>query len=196
MNIFFIRHGETTGDIEHRYGGDYDDHLTEKGIEQSKRVAEKLKDQGIAIVICSPLQRAKETAKLIADAAGCSPVVRPDLRERNRYGILTGALKAEARKTHPDLVAALADRFNTIEGAEAYEDFCRRVHQAFDGVISTMAHSKVTTAGVVWHGGPMRILLSDILKFGEAKEIGDCAFVELRKDGNAWQLKNVDGITF
>jgi broad specificity phosphatase PhoE len=31
MNLFFIRHGETTGDVEGRYGGDYDDRLTEKG---------------------------------------------------------------------------------------------------------------------------------------------------------------------
>jgi len=31
MKIFLIRHGETTGDIENRYGGSYDDHLTEMG---------------------------------------------------------------------------------------------------------------------------------------------------------------------
>ena len=35
MLIYLARHGETTGDVEDRYGGDYDDHLTEKGTERN-----------------------------------------------------------------------------------------------------------------------------------------------------------------
>ena len=34
MKIYLIRHGETTGDIEDRYGGDYDDHLSKNGKQQ------------------------------------------------------------------------------------------------------------------------------------------------------------------
>ncbi len=37
MKLIFIRHGETTGDVEDRYGGDYDDNLTAKGHEQAKK---------------------------------------------------------------------------------------------------------------------------------------------------------------
>ena len=33
MKIYLIRHGETTSDIEDRFGGDYDDHLTSHGVE-------------------------------------------------------------------------------------------------------------------------------------------------------------------
>ena len=36
------RHGQTTGDIEDRYGGDYDDHLTEVGKQQSMILTENL----------------------------------------------------------------------------------------------------------------------------------------------------------
>ena len=32
MRICIMRHGETTSDVENRYGGDLDDHLTAKGI--------------------------------------------------------------------------------------------------------------------------------------------------------------------
>lgn len=31
MKIYLIRHGQTTGDVEDRYGGAYDDELTDKG---------------------------------------------------------------------------------------------------------------------------------------------------------------------
>lgn len=34
MKIYLVRHGETTGDVEDRYGGWYDDHLTDRGKEQ------------------------------------------------------------------------------------------------------------------------------------------------------------------
>jgi len=42
MKLFLIRHGQTTGDLEDRYGGTYDDHLTELGHEQLQATAEKL----------------------------------------------------------------------------------------------------------------------------------------------------------
>lgn len=34
MKIFLIRYGETTGDVEDRYGGWYDDHLTKRDLEK------------------------------------------------------------------------------------------------------------------------------------------------------------------
>lgn len=43
MKIYFCRHGQTTGDVEDRYGGNYDDRLTELGLNQSKELAKKLK---------------------------------------------------------------------------------------------------------------------------------------------------------
>jgi broad specificity phosphatase PhoE len=62
MKIFFIRHGETTGDVENLYGGIYDDHLSPKGRDQAQRLAIVLKDKGIERIFSSPLIRAKETA--------------------------------------------------------------------------------------------------------------------------------------
>jgi probable phosphoglycerate mutase len=194
MQLFFIRHGQTTGDVEGRYGGDYDDCLMPEGIEQSRRIAEQLKGRGLGLVISSPLTRAQETAKFIAEAAGCPHVVRAALRERNRYGILTGLTKAEARNKHPALVAALDDRMSTIDGAEPYEEFRLRIHGAFRDVVAGLENSTAEAAAVVWHGGPMRILASDILELGEIAEVADCALVELEKDGDAWRVKRLEGI--
>lgn len=49
MKIYLIRHGETTGDIEGRFGGDYDDHLTEQGKQQATTLGEQLKAAEIEV---------------------------------------------------------------------------------------------------------------------------------------------------
>ena len=51
MRIYLIRHGQTTGDVEDRYGGDYDDHLTELGRNQSNDLGVKLQNLGIEIFL-------------------------------------------------------------------------------------------------------------------------------------------------
>ena len=69
MKIIFIRHGETTGDIENRYGGDYDDHLTEKGIEQAEQLAEELEAKHLEVLITSPMQHRREVIDQLASPA-------------------------------------------------------------------------------------------------------------------------------
>ncbi len=193
MKIIFIRHGETTGDVEGRYGGDYDDHLSQKGNEQSGQLADLLKDKGIQVIYSSPLIRAKEAAEIIARQVGCPVVVEPGAKERNQYGILTGMVKAQAKEQYPELAHALTDRMNTIEGAESYEDFSKRVSAVFQKISTQTQHEII---GVVWHGGSMRVLFRDILKWGELKEIGDCSWVELEQRDDAWVYNNSQGIVF
>lgn len=181
MKIIFIRHGQTTGDLEDRYGGDYDDHLSEKGRKQTEILPAELKDKGIKIIISSPLIRARETAEIVS-GLGCPIIIEPNFRERNQYGVLSGKIKSEAKRQFPDLVKKLKDRLNTIEGAESYEDFSKRIQKAFK---NWTFNDKYSCLAVIWHGGPMRVLFRDILKRGEIKnEIGDCGWVELEnRDG-------------
>lgn len=42
MNIYLIRHGQTTGDIENRYGGSYDDELSSEGEIQAHKLEQFL----------------------------------------------------------------------------------------------------------------------------------------------------------
>lgn len=51
MKLLLIRHGETTGDIEDRYGGAYDDHLTEKGRQQLQQTAGQLAGRKIDVIV-------------------------------------------------------------------------------------------------------------------------------------------------
>jgi len=191
MKIFFIRHGETTGDLEDRYGGDYDDHLSAQGLKQSSLLAADLKDKNIKLVVSSPLTRARESAAILAEAFACPVKVEPNFKEHNRYGILTGLVKSEAKRAYPDLVIRVNNRLDTITGAEPYQDFWQRLKKAYDNLL---LNSQEDTIAVVWHGGPMRALFREILKKGELREVGDCCWVELEKVGDDLIIKDSQGI--
>lgn len=188
--IYFIRHGETTGDIENLYGGDYDDHLTEKGREESRSLGEKLREKNIQIFFTSPLIRAQETVDILNQGRDVPVRIDMQLKERNWFGELTGMDKDEAKEKFPDLVELLRDRMNTLPSGESYDDFVQRISEALRGIC---AHEEYERIAVVSHGGSLRVLFRDILKQGEI-DYGDCSFAQLGWDGNALSLIGMDGI--
>ncbi|MBD3304152.1 hypothetical protein GF343_03335 [Candidatus Woesearchaeota archaeon] len=192
MKIYLIRHGETTGDIEDRYGGDYEDHLTEKGKQQSKELSQKLKGKGIEIVYHSPRIRATETANIIAQALGLDKEIVQDLRERNAYGILTGLTKKEALEKYPAEIAELKrdKKRHKVKNSEDYDHFKERVTKALDEVTK---NEKYSTIAIITHGGPISCIVREILKAGELKKLGDCAILELKRKDNNYQLISMDG---
>lgn len=181
MRIFFIRHGETTGDVEDRYGGAYDDALSLLGEKQAIQLAEELEDSGIETIFCSPLQRARQTARILSVRVGCSVIVMDDLRERDQYGPLTGMIKADARERYQDLAGQVEDRMNVLPGAESYDEAVRRTLAVYSEILGRVD----SCAAVVWHGGGMRILFREILKMGELGKIGDCGWIELAYDDSS-----------
>ena len=190
MKIYLARHGQTTGDVENRYGGDYDDHLTETGQQQSVKLAEQLADKGIQKLYASPRIRAQETAAVIADKLGLVAETLNDFRERNGYGVLTGMTKDEALKKYPDQVELLKDVHNAVSSAEEYIPFQRRIAEA----LASLGDKGAETVAVVTHGGPIRLIFRDILKLGEI-EIDDCAYAVLATDDNqSYVLLSKSGI--
>ncbi|WP_083861774.1 histidine phosphatase family protein [Halomonas sp. KM-1] len=173
--VYLIRHGQTTGDIENRFGGAYDDYLTDLGKEQSRQVARDLNNSPLSMVYSSSLNRALETADIIADCLDVPRGVLPEFRECNRYGILSGMTKHEALQHHPQEVAKLKDPVGTVTGAESYRDFRQRVTAAFERLFTEGAQGEIA---LVTHGGVFRLLLRDILGLGEAS-VGDCARIKL-----------------
>jgi broad specificity phosphatase PhoE len=192
MKIYIIRHGETTSDIENRFGGDYDDHLTEKGVNQAKDLSAKLADCGIQIIFSSSRIRAKETTEILKGALNCEVQIMDGLRERNTYGVLTGMVKTDAQKEYPDLVNLVRDYHNTIEGAESYNDFQKRVKSAFEQISET-PHDSIA---VISHGGPIKCIFRDILKLGELNDLADCAIIELEKTNSNFKVIKMDGASF
>jgi probable phosphoglycerate mutase len=147
-------------DIEDRYGGSYDDHLTKKGRNQAQELANKLVNSGTQILYCSPLIRTQETAEILKSQLGCEIKTIEDLKERNKNGILTGMTKSEAMAKYPKLAEQLKDYRNQIQGAESQDDFVLRIKKAFTEITNTSSYS---TIGILTHGGPIWAIFSDIL---------------------------------
>ncbi len=69
--IYFVRHGETQANVDQIIaGGEFESPLTENGKRQAKSAGQKLKDKKIEIIVCSPMQRTIDTARIIAKEIG------------------------------------------------------------------------------------------------------------------------------
>jgi len=189
MKLYLCRHGQTTGDVEDRYGGDYDDHLTKLGKKQAKKLSKQLQGKNIEVIFSSSLIRAKETAEVLSKALSLEVVEMDNLKERDWFGILTGMVKSEAKKLHPELVEQSKDFVNTIDGAEGQESFSKRIHKALNK-ISQKDHKVVA---VVTHGGPIKAILRNI-KYSPDYRIEDCAFAELETVDNKLSVVGLHGI--
>ncbi|MBN2368278.1 histidine phosphatase family protein [Candidatus Woesearchaeota archaeon] len=90
MKLILTRHGETVGNLKGIVQGRLQGKLSEKGIEQAKKTALRLKDEKIDAIYSSDLKRAADTAKEIAKYHPDTPLVyAEELREMD-YGSLTG----------------------------------------------------------------------------------------------------------
>jgi probable phosphoglycerate mutase len=79
--ILLARHGATTLSVEDRFAGSSDVPLSDAGLEQARRLGERLKGEPIAAVYCSDMHRAMRTAETIAQPHGLELIPRPALRE-------------------------------------------------------------------------------------------------------------------
>ena len=110
LELWLIRHGETTHNFERRIQGQFDSELTELGVAQAEKLATRLKHQSFDAVYSSDLKRAHNTAKLALP--GADIMLDKRLREIS-FGSLEDKTQAELtdeEKTIFDHVKA--DRFN------------------------------------------------------------------------------------
>ena len=80
--LILLRHGESESNVKDVKAGQTDGYpLTQKGIEQSKKIAKILKKEKIDIIISSPIQRAKQTAGIVNDVLGIEYIEDDRIRE-------------------------------------------------------------------------------------------------------------------
>lgn len=94
-----MRHGETEWSASGAHTSRTDLPLLPSGIQQAKELAGKLKGRKFAMVLVSPMQRARETCRL----AGYGDVaeVTDDLKEWD-YGMYEGRTTAQIRADNPN----------------------------------------------------------------------------------------------
>ena len=94
--LWLIRHGETEWSRSGQHTSRTDLPLTPEGEQKARAAGRLLHGHKFALVLSSPMQRARETARL----AGFEPEVIDDLREWD-YGAYEGRTTQEIRKDAP-----------------------------------------------------------------------------------------------
>lgn len=90
MRFFVTRHGETDWNVLDKVCGRTEVELTDNGRKQAAELADRLINKKIDVIIASPMRRAVETGRIIADRCGVSSVEIDDRLIEQDYGIYEG----------------------------------------------------------------------------------------------------------
>ncbi len=96
--LYLVRHGETVDNARQIMQGQTQGELNEQGVAQAKALRDRLKDTTIDAFVSSDLNRAVQTARILAAPRRKTVVETPLLRERD-WGDFTG-----------EYIPSLADR--------------------------------------------------------------------------------------
>ena len=126
--LFLIRHGQSAGNAEGRFGGHSATPLSELGFEQARITAKALAKENINAIYSSDLLRAVQTAKPLAKLLDLEIITNPAFRERN-VGVLEGLTFDESKESFPNDYYALVNRniHHVITEGESYHHLLARI---------------------------------------------------------------------
>jgi probable phosphoglycerate mutase len=190
--ILLARHGETDWNREGRFQGWADPPLNATGRAQAVDLSVALMTEAFAAVYTSPLQRAYETAEVVAASRGLQPVTVEALREVD-VGSWSGLTRAEIEQLFPQQYARWLDYGQGWTDGETYDAMADRVVAAL--LELAVAHRGERILAVT-HGGPMRAAsaFADRVSYAEARRrspvVGNTAVLEFAVEANA--LRRLD----
>ncbi|MGH3964786.1 MAG: bifunctional RNase H/acid phosphatase [Pseudonocardiaceae bacterium] len=187
--LLMVRHGQTEHSAQRRYSGRGDLPLTELGERQAAAAAARLSTtDGATAVVSSPMLRARQTAKPVADALGVPVSVHDGLIETD-FGAWEGLTFAEARERDPDLHTRwITDTSVSPPDGESMDEVHRRVRRVRDQLIAE--HGGATLV-VVSHVTPIKALLRMALDAGPSLlhrlhlDLASLSIAEFYPDGPA-----------
>jgi probable phosphoglycerate mutase len=149
--VVAVRHGETDWNVNHRIQGQLPVALNARGQAQAAAAAERLASEAIDAIYSSDLARAMQTAEVIAERHGTSPIPDDRMREWS-LGILEGLLCDEAEVKHPEPYRAfrVEDPDYVVPGGESIRQRYARATKAVSEIADRHAGGRVM---VVTHGG-------------------------------------------
>lgn len=165
MQFYFVRHGESEANLLNEFSNRGWKHgLTERGRQQAAVLAQNLKGLPVVRVYCSPLQRAVETAEILAGALGVPCEVTDALREYD-----CGILEGRSDRAAWDLYQKVLDDWmvhghweRRIPGGESFSEMQGRFVAFVEGLVAEHSGSQHGVV-LVGHGGIYRCMLPMVL---------------------------------
>lgn len=155
IDLFLIQHGQGEDEIQDVHGGWLDVSLTPLGVRQTEALADRLLRERAAFdaLYASSLRRAVESAEILGQALGLTPVPHDGLRAFHR-GDLTGLSYAEAEARFPGAWSRTPGTHERpVPNAETLAEFATRTWRALEEVVAEHPGRRVA---VVTHGGVIR----------------------------------------
>lgn len=150
--IYFVRHGESLWNTLDKICGATDSPLTEKGRAQAAETGKAILAANLHAdaILYSPLSRAADTAKLIAEMTGLPATEEPRLMEQS-FGRWEGTSPRKA----PEFVAAKKNFADSYGGGESMFRLAQRIYNLLDDL-----KQDDRTYILVAHNGIARVIKS------------------------------------
>ncbi len=188
--VLLVRHGQSEGNAEGRFGGHTATPLSARGRRQAEVTARALAEEKITAIYSSDLSRAVETAMPLARLTGLDVEQTEAFRERS-VGVMEGLTFEEAAEQHPEQYAALIRRDfdHVLLGGESYRQMLDRAATQLDRAIEQQQGGRIVLFS---HTGTICILALHLMGALDAPELkpvwiatANCGIsrFELRPDG-------------
>lgn len=159
--VYFVRHGEAEANVTPVFASS-DSPLTEIGIHQAEKIAERISHIPFDALIVSPYVRTRQTGETIARKTGKMPEYSDLFVERHKPSSVVGKPYSDTvadrtyRAWEHTLVTAGAA---PIEDGENFDMIIRRA----DAALAYLTQRSETTIVVVSHGMFLRTLIARVL---------------------------------
>ncbi|MFA7116800.1 MAG: histidine phosphatase family protein [Bacteroidales bacterium] len=148
IDLYIARHGQTEENVKGMLQGHLPGHLTSLGKQQAEDLADKLENIEFDVIICSDLQRAKDTAIAVAKRKSMMLIETELLREMD-WGVYTGGEYKKINWT--DLPKGVETLENMFDRAHA---FFRFLHDNYeDKKVLVVAHGAFNRAMKSFYAG-------------------------------------------
>ncbi len=143
--IYIIRHGQTDWNLTRTIQGKQDISLNDEGRKQARAIKEKLENEPIDLIICSPLIRTKETAEIINKDRNL-PIIYDERLEERFFG------EYEGRNIKTVDTTDLWDYYKDEHylNIESIGDLFARVYSLLDEILDKYPDKNIL---LVSHGG-------------------------------------------
>jgi broad specificity phosphatase PhoE len=185
VRIYLIRHGETIWNAA-RILQYPETPLSERGLEQARRLGERMRGVALERILTSDYARAHATAEAVHTTTGAPLEVHPLLRERN--------LGDHRGTPFADLTVDVFGADYHPPGGESWSEFHARVRRVWE-LIRTVAKGSSGDFAVVSHALVCRSLVEHCVPVPEALRPPEIRFGNTAVsaiDGPPWEVSLLD----
>lgn len=162
MKLYIMRHGTTDWNESLKLQGNSNTSLNDKGRDLAVKTSEGLKDVHFDYIFSSPLDRAFETASIVAKGRGIE-VVKDDRLIEVGFGIDEGVIP-EKRSKGCALFFTDPAHYEPAKGAESLPHLCERAADFIDNVILPLSEKEADASVLITgHGALNKALMVRIM---------------------------------